>query len=196
MEALLVPDIAGLAMRAWCEHPVRRAYEREPAGDEVNRRLRADLRTTLVDEMLTKVDRATMAWGLEARVPFLDRALVEWAFRQPGRYKVRGGRGKRLLRRALADLPDVARRPKHGFDVPLGAWLRGPLRPLMQDALAPAAVRRRGLFRPEVVEALVSAHLRGRGDYARKIFTLMALESWLDQLAARRPPAAVSLARA
>jgi asparagine synthase (glutamine-hydrolysing) len=185
MEALLVPDLAGLATRAWSDHPVRRAYELEPAGDEVNRRLRADLRTTLVDEMLTKVDRATMAWGLEARVPFLDRALVEWAFRQPGRYKVRGGRGKRLLRRALADLPDVARRPKHGFDVPLGAWLRGPLRPLMQDALSPAAVRRRGLFRPEAVEALVSAHLRGRGDYARKIFTLMALESWLDQLSAR-----------
>jgi len=186
MAALLVPGLAELAARTWAENPVRRAYEREAAGDEVNRRLRADLRTTLVDEMLAKVDRMTMAWGLEARVPFLDRSLVEWAFRQPGRYKVRGGQGKRLLRRALADLPEVARRRKHGFDVPLGAWLRGSLRPLMMDTLAPAAVRRRGLFRPDAVEALVSAHLRRRGDYSRKIFTLMALEAWLDQLPARR----------
>jgi asparagine synthase (glutamine-hydrolysing) len=186
MEALLVPGLAELAARAWAENPVRRAYEREPGGDEVNRRLRADLRTTLVDEMLAKVDRMTMAWGLEARVPFLDRSLVEWAFRQPGRYKVRGGQGKRLLRRALADLPEVARRRKHGFDVPLGSWLRGSLRPLMLDTLSAATVRRRGLFRPDAVEALVSAHLRGRGDHARKIFTLMALETWLDQLPPRR----------
>jgi asparagine synthase (glutamine-hydrolysing) len=185
MTALLEPGFAELAARTWAENPVRRAYEREPAGDEVNRRLRADLRTTLVDEMLAKVDRMTMAWGLEARVPFLDRGLVEWAFRQPGHYKVRRGQGKRLLRRALADLPEVARRRKHGFDVPLGAWLRGSLRPLMMDTLAPAAVRRRGLFRPDAVQALVSAHLGGRGDYSRKIFTLMALEAWLDQLAAR-----------
>lgn len=189
MGALLAPDLAELAARAWAENPVRRAYEREPAGDEVNRRLRTDLRTTLVDEMLAKVDRMTMAWGLEARVPFLDRSLVEWTFRQPGRYKVRGGLGKRLLRRALADLPAVARRAKHGFDVPLGSWLRGPLRPLMLDTLSPAAVRRRGLFRPEAVEALLSAHLNGRGDHTRKVFTLMALETWLDQLAAARETA-------
>ena len=184
MEALLDPGLAELAASAWAENPVRRAYEHERDGDEVNRRLRADLRTTLVDEMLAKVDHMTMAWGLEARVPFLDRALVEWTFRQPGSYKVRGGQGKRLLRRALAELPAVAGRRKHGFDVPLGAWLRGPLRPLMLDALSPDAVRRRGLFRPDAVEALVSAHLGGRGDQTRKIFTLMALETWLTHLGA------------
>jgi asparagine synthase (glutamine-hydrolysing) len=162
------------------------AYASEPARDEVNRRLRADLRTTLVDEMLAKVDRMTMARGLEARVPFLDRGLVESAFRLPGRYKVRWGRGKRLLRRALADLPEVARRSKHGFDVPLGEWLRGPLRPWMGDLLSGETVRRRGLFRPEAVESLVSAHLGGRGDYSRKIFTLVALEAWLERLSTTR----------
>ncbi|PYQ45088.1 MAG: asparagine synthase (glutamine-hydrolyzing) [Acidobacteria bacterium] len=182
MEALLHPELAEVAARAWAENPVRLAYETEPGGDEVNRRLRADLRTTLVDEMLAKVDRMTMARGLEARVPFLDRALVESAFRLPGGYKVRWGRGKRLLRRALADLPAVARRRKHGFDVPLGEWLRGPLRPWMGDLLSAGTLRRRGFFRPEVVESLVSAHLRGRGDYSRKIFTLVALEAWLQRL--------------
>jgi asparagine synthase (glutamine-hydrolysing) len=123
-----------------------------------------------------------MARGLEARVPFLERGLVDSAFGLPGRYKVRGGRGKRLLRRALADLPAVARRRKHGFDVPLGAWLRGPLRPWMEDLLSGETVRRRGLFRVEAVEALVSAHLRGRADYSRKILTLAVLESWRRRL--------------
>jgi asparagine synthase (glutamine-hydrolysing) len=184
MEALLVPELAALAGQVWADNPVRLAYEAEAAGDEVNRRLRADLRTTLVDEMLAKVDRVTMARGLEARVPFLDGGLVDSAFQLPGRYKVRWGRGKRILRRALADLPAVARRRKHGFDVPLGDWLRGPLRPWMEDLLSAGTVRRRGLFRPEAVEALVSAHLRGRGDYSRKILTLAALEAWLQRLSA------------
>jgi asparagine synthase (glutamine-hydrolysing) len=191
MAALLSTDLGELAARAWAENPVRRAYLQEAGRDEVNRRLRADFRTTLGDEMLTKVDRMTMAAGLEARVPFLDRSLVEWAFRQPGRYKVGRGRGKLLLRQALAGtLPRIASRSKHGFDVPLGDWLRGPMRPLVLDTLAGSAIRRRGLFRPAAVEALVSAHLAGRGNHARKIFTLMALEMWLDQLAAPRERAA------
>ena len=164
---------------AWSAHPVRRAYTGESPGDEVNRRLRVDLRTSLADEMLTKVDRMTMAAGLEARVPFLDRRLVEWALSVPGRHKVAGGVGKRVLRAALAPvLPDAARRPKHGFDPPLGAWLRGPLRELMLDALSPSALGARGFFRAKAVERLLRAHLDGRGDYSRKLFTLMALELW------------------
>jgi asparagine synthase (glutamine-hydrolysing) len=184
---LLVPDRVDLARRAWSSSPIVRAYREEDPRDEVNRRLRVDLRTTLVDEMLAKVDRMTMASGLEARVPFLDRSLVEWAFRQPGRHKIRRGRGKLLLRQALSgSLPSVAARSKHGFDVPLGDWLRGPLRALLLDTLAESAVRRRGLFRPQAVEALMSAHLKGRAASARKLLTLMALEMWLGRLSARR----------
>jgi len=194
---LLVPDRLELARRAWSSSPILRAYREEDGGDEVNRRLRVDLRTTLVDEMLAKVDRMTMASGLEARVPFLDRALVEWAFRQPGRHKIRGGKGKLLLRRALSgSLPRVAARAKHGFDVPLGAWLRTRLRPLLLDALSPEATRRRGLFRPEAVQRLLDAHLRGRGDHARKLFSLLSLEMWLSGLApsaARAEPTVAGL---
>ena len=187
MEALVEPAAAALAREAWRTNPVRVHYA-EGGGDEVNRRLRADFATTLVDEMLTKVDRMTMAAGLEARVPFLDRGLVEWAFRLPGRLKVRG-LGKRVLRRSLrASFPRAAARPKHGFDVPLGPWLRGPLRGLLLDTLSPAAVRRRGLLRERAVTRIVEAHLRGRGDHSRKLFALMTLEMWMRRWTAPAPP--------
>ena len=177
----LSPDLAEIALQAWNENPVRLRYAEEADTDETNRRLRVDIQTTLGDEMLTKVDRMTMAWGLEARVPFLDRTLVEWALRLPGRQKVRNGRGKLVLREALrAELPRTSRRRKHGFDMPLGAWLRGPLRGLLQDVLSAPAVRRRGLLDPEAVERLLAAHLEGRGDYSRKLFSLLTLEMWLE----------------
>jgi asparagine synthase (glutamine-hydrolysing) len=198
MRELLVPEVASWAQSAWAESPLRRAYLEEDGPDDVNRRLRADLRTTLVDEMLVKVDRTTMAAGLEARVPFLDRAFVEWAMSLPGSYKVRQGVGKVVLRYALApDLPAAALRPKHGFNVPLGDWLRGRGRALVGDTLSPATLRRRGLLRPEAVTRLVEAHLAGRGDYSRKLFTLLVLELWLaarGQAAALVPPAALAAA--
>jgi asparagine synthase (glutamine-hydrolysing) len=193
IRAIVTPDLADAADRAWACHPVRLAYDGEATRDEVNRRLRADLHTTLVDEMLAKVDRATMAAGLEARVPFLDRALVEWALAQPGSYKVRGGTGKRLVRAALQPaLPHTAAAPKRGFSPPLGAWLRGPLRSLVLDTLSPEAVARRGFLRPEVVERLLRAHMAGRAERSRQIFTILALELWLRRLDAGRvlaPPA-------
>jgi asparagine synthase (glutamine-hydrolysing) len=197
LSALLVPERVELARQAWDSSPIIRAYREEDPRDETNRRLRVDLRTTLVDEMLAKVDRMTMASGLEARVPFLDRSLVEWAFRQPGRHKIRRGKGKLLLRHALTrSLPRIAGRAKHGFDVPLGDWLRGPLRPLLLDTLAESAVRRRGILRPQAVESLLSAHLRGRADSARKLLTLMALELWMGRLSVRQDDAMAEPANA
>jgi asparagine synthase (glutamine-hydrolysing) len=181
MQALLAPDLAPLAARSWEDHPVRRAVLAAVDPDPVNRRLRVDLATTLVDEMLTKVDRATMAVGLEARVPFLDRGLLEWALVQPGSHKLRSGEGKLLLRHSLRrDLPAAARRPKHGFDVPLGAWFRGSLREQLQDVLSPSRTRRRGILRPEAVERLLGAHLTGRADLSRQLLSLVVAELWLD----------------
>lgn len=182
MARLLVPDLAPLARAVWKESPIRRAYREEAGPDEVNRRLRADLRTTLVDEMLAKVDRTTMSAGLEARVPFLDRRIVEWCLGLPGAHKVANGRGKRVLRRALEpSLPAAAARPKHGFDVPLGPWLRARGRSWLGDTLSPSAVRRRGLFRPEIVERIVRMHLAGDRDHSRKLLTLAVLEMWLAE---------------
>lgn len=193
LEDLLHPDLRTLAAAGWDAHPVRAAYRAAPPGDEVNRRLRADFATTLVDEMLVKADRMTMACGLEARVPFLDRRVVEWAFAQPGRHKVRGGVGKRPLREALAPrLPRVAGRPKHGFDAPLGRWLRGPLRAELTDALAPEAVRRRGLLDAAAVQRLLHAHLRGSVDVSRRLYSLFVLELWLRRLEERPGPSPAS----
>jgi asparagine synthase (glutamine-hydrolysing) len=181
LEALVQPGALD-PRAAWEDHPVRRAFAAAPDGDEVNRRLHADLVTTLADEMLVKVDRMTMAHGLEARVPFLDREVVEWAMRLPGHHKVAGGTGKLVLRRALQDaLPDVAARPKHGFDPPVGAWLRGPLRELMTDHLCGDGLASAGLFRGAAVEALVRAHLDGVADCSRKLFTLLVLAVWLRE---------------
>jgi asparagine synthase (glutamine-hydrolysing) len=197
MASLVAPDLAAAAARAWSGHPVRAAYEAQATRDEVNRRLRADLETTLVDEMLTKVDRATMAWGLEARVPFLDRGMVEWAIVQPGRYKVRGATGKRIVRAALLPaLSATAAAPKRGFSPPVSAWLRGPLRTLVEDTLSSSAVARRGLLRPDAVQRLVRAHMEGRADRARQVFTLLALELWLQRLDARDRVAGTAVAAA
>jgi asparagine synthase (glutamine-hydrolysing) len=188
LQALLQPDWHPAAAKAWTLNPVRLGFEAAAGADPVNRRLRADLVSSLPGEMLTKVDRMTMGAGLEARVPFLDRAFVEWAFRLPGRLKIRGGTGKLVLRRALADsLPQAARRPKHGFNVPLGPWLRGPLLPLLQERLSPQAVESRGIFRPQAVAHLLRAHRAGYADYSRKLFTLLVLELWLAEGPAGRP---------
>lgn len=185
---VLDPSWHDIVLRAWEENPVRLRFRAVTTDDPVNRRLAVDLATTLVDEMLTKVDRMTMAAGLEARVPFLDRALVEWAFGLPGSLKVAGGTGKLVLRRALAaSFPDTARRPKHGFNVPLGPWLCGPLAPLLRDTLLSATARHRGLLRPAAVERMLEAHLAGRGDHARKLFTLLVLEMWLARNAHAEP---------
>jgi asparagine synthase (glutamine-hydrolysing) len=188
MDALLSPEMAQAALQAWEENPVRRAYDEEVDPDPVNRRLRADLRTSLVDEMLAKVDHMTMAASLEARVPFLDRAFVEWALRVPGRLKVSGGRGKAVLREALEPvLPAAARRAKHGFDVPLGEWLRGPLREWLEGCLSSDALRELGL-QPGALQQLLEAHMQGRGDYSRKLLTVAVLPRALDAGPRPAPP--------
>lgn len=191
LQALLVPDLTAAAADAWTTSALVARYEEQHDDDEINRRLRADLHTTLVDEMLTKVDRMTMAWGIEARVPFLDRHVVEWAMQVPGHLKLRRGTGKLLLRRALARrLPQIAGLPKRGFSLPFGAWLRGPLREQLGDTLSAASLGRRGLFRADAVSGLLDAHLSGKADYSRKLFSLMALEMWLGEIEPR-----ISLAR-
>ena len=188
LQGLLQPAWHPVAERAWTLNPVRLGFEAAAGADPVNRRLRADLVSSLPGEMLTKVDRMTMGAGLEARVPFLDRGFLEWALRLPGRLKIRGRTGKLVLRRALADrLPEAARRPKHGFNVPLGPWLRGPLLPLLEQRLSHQAVESRGIFRPQAVAHLIGAHRAGHADYSRKLFTLLVLELWLAEGPAGQP---------
>ena len=135
--------------------------------DFTRQMLYLDARTYLPDDILTKVDRATMAVGLEARVPLLDHRVVALAWRLPTDLKIRDGVGKHILRQALyRRVPRaIFERPKRGFEVPLHEWLRGPLRDWAEDLLAPARLREEGFFAPAPIEAMWREHLSGRRNW-------------------------------
>ncbi|HEX5014981.1 MAG TPA: asparagine synthase (glutamine-hydrolyzing) [Candidatus Limnocylindrales bacterium] len=141
-----------------------------------------DLGIYLVDDLLVKVDRASMARSLEARVPFLDPVVAELALALPDRYKVRGLSTKRLLRHALRPLlpREVVDGKKHGFSIPLAAWLRGPLLPLAREMLSPATLRSQGFFAPKPVARLIDDHAAGRVDQSRLLWNLLMFGLWFD----------------
>ena len=126
-----------------------------------------------------KVDIASMANSLEVRAPFLDRQLVEYAMRLPTGLKIRAGRGKWLLRQAFADVlpPETAARGKQGFGLPIGAWLRTTLRPLLDDVVLSRSALDRGYLLPAAVRSLVDEHLRGV-DHTHRLWSLIMLELW------------------
>jgi len=165
---------------AWADNVTQRYFNESPGHEDLTRKLYTDMRSTLVSEMLTKVDRLTMAFGLEARVPFLDHHLVEWAFSLPARLKMEGGEGKLVVKRALhSRLPrDIIYRAKHGFNIPLGRWLRHELRELVHDLLSATSVRRRGLFNSNAVTSLVEKHESGNDDIGNRVLVLMMIELW------------------
>jgi asparagine synthase (glutamine-hydrolysing) len=144
-----------------------------------------DVAVFMVDDMLVKTDRASMAHSLEARVPILDPVVAELALALPSRLKVRGLAKKRLLRRAVAPLlpREIIEGKKRGFSAPIGLWLRNELQPLAREVLSPAAVRRQGFFRPETVGRLIDDHAAGRADNSRKIWALLTFSLWYDRYA-------------
>jgi len=137
-------------------------------------------RLYLGDGVLTKVDRASMAVGLEVRSPLLDSRMVELAFSLPPEWSLRGSVTKRLLRRMLeGKVPrPILRRPKKGFGIPLSRWLREDLRPLVEETLSVERLRREGLFEPEAVRALVEGHLSGRRNHRKEIYPLLVFQLW------------------
>jgi asparagine synthase (glutamine-hydrolysing) len=139
-----------------------------------------DLMTWLPDTYLEKVDKATMAASLEARVPFLDHTLVEWAMSLPPRLKLRGRTTKWLLRQAFADMLPAAtlRKPKHGFAVPTDPWFRGPLRQWTAEILFDERTTRRGLFNPAAVRRVYDDHISGRQVADGLLWLLLNLELW------------------
>jgi asparagine synthase (glutamine-hydrolysing) len=138
--------------------------------------------TYLPGDVLNKVDRASMACGLEVRAPFLDAVLVDSLQRLPSRYKFARGRTKRVLKRAAAGcLPSaILSRPKRGFCVPVARWLRGPLGPLVDDLLGPDRLARQGLFRPGEVARRVTEHREGLRDHRKPLWTLLMFQLWYD----------------
>lgn len=143
----------------------------------------ADTASYLPDDILAKVDRAAMAVSLETRIPLLDPRIVEFAWSLPFDMKVRDGKSKWILRRLLADLvPEhLFERPKKGFSVPVGQWMRGPLRDWAEDLLAEPRLRREGFFDVERVRERWRRHLVGAGDSADSLWPVLMFQAWLSE---------------
>jgi asparagine synthase (glutamine-hydrolysing) len=156
------------------------AYAECPSRDFVTRTMCADTLTYLPCDILNKVDIASMTYGLEARCPFLDHEVVDLAAAMPLDWKMRRGRGKKILIETFADLlpPAIQRRSKMGFGVPLDHWFRGELAPLLKDVLLDRRSLDRGLFRPQAVEQLVNEHVTGRWDHSYRLWSLLVFELW------------------
>jgi len=170
---------------------VYRARYAETAGAPQLARLQdVDFGVYLVDDLLVKTDRASMAHSLEARVPFLDPVVTNLAFALPTRLKVRGLAKKVLLRKAVEPLlpSEVVHGRKRGFSIPAAAWLRGELEPFARETLAPENLRRQGFFQPEPVGRLLDEHAAGREDWSRQLWGLLAFTLWFERHVEQEPP--------
>jgi asparagine synthase (glutamine-hydrolysing) len=155
-----------------------------------------DFETYLPGDLLTKVDRCTMAHGVESRAPFLRAALVEHALTLPEPARLRGAQGKWVLRRVAEDLlpSDLVTRRKQGFSPPFSAWARGPLRGVVVDALSPARVRAAGVLDDDAVQRLLREHLDGREDRGRALWAVLSLQCWAERwVASASAPAAAPM---
>ena len=161
----------------------RNIYAGCPTTNWLTRLLHVDTMLGLPDDMLTKVDRVTMAHSLEARVPLLDHLLVEFMAGVPANLKLHGMTTKYLLRQAMRrDLPrKTLRGAKRGFNVPMPGWLAQDLRSFVGDVLAPGRIGASGLFRPDVVSRLVDQHLKRRVDHSRTLWSLIVIEHWIQR---------------
>jgi asparagine synthase (glutamine-hydrolysing) len=142
--------------------------------------LEADVNYYLPDDLLVKMDVATMAYSLEARSPFLDHKLMEFMATVPSEYKLRNGESKYLLKSALRGiLPDqILDRPKMGFGIPLGSWLRSKLRDILADTLLSPTALQRGYFRADTLRHMIAVHDSGRNDFQYLLWDLLMLELW------------------
>ena len=176
-------DPAVLVLGASEPPTVLTTAERWPVLEHpIERMLYLDTVTYLPDDILTKVDRATMAVNLESRLPFLDPSVAAFAWRLPFEQKVQRGVGKWVLRRLLERYvpTELFERPKAGFGIPVGDWLRGPLRPWAEDLLGAELLERQGLLDSGRVRAMWRDHLSGRADWPYELWDVLMLQAWLE----------------
>ncbi len=160
-----------------------KVFDRVKSEDILSKLMLTDIDTSLVDDMLTKVDRMSMANSLEVRVPLLDHKLVEFMLALPSKYKIRGLKLKYLLKRSLHGLlPDeILNRPKAGFHVPVAHWIKNELKDLVGDYLSSARLKREGNFNVNFVQQILRDHQEMKADYSREIWGLVMFEIWADQ---------------
>ncbi|WP_213457050.1 asparagine synthase (glutamine-hydrolyzing) [Rhizomonospora bruguierae] len=183
---LLHPDLLAELIDSYRTHET---HDRAGARfDRLTRFQYTDANVYLVDDVLTKVDRLSMAHSLEVRVPLLDTPVAEFAFSLPGRIKMPGYQTKRLLRRTMADaLPRrIASMGKRGFNAPLPRWLTDVFRPLVTEYLSPEVLRRQGYLRYEEVDRYVRRHMSGEAEHGREIWTLLMFSLWAEEHKAHR----------
>jgi asparagine synthase (glutamine-hydrolysing) len=150
-----------------------------------------ELKNRLAELLLMRVDKITMANSVEARVPFLDVDVVEFALALPPEMKVRGGEGKYLLKRAVASVlpPEIVARPKQGFSAPVSEWFRDELGERAQREIRSSSLVERGLLDYDAIDELWQAHRAGRGDWAFQLWNIYNVSAWHDYWVAGRVPA-------
>ena len=142
-----------------------------------------DMLHYLPDDILVKIDRASMAASLELRVPLLDHRVVELAWQIPEAMKTNGTDGKVILRKILADYmpPQLFERPKMGFGIPLSDWMRGPLSTWIEDLINPSMVKKHGILNSDIVWKIWQEHRSGRQDWGYWLWDLVSLQAWLEE---------------
>jgi asparagine synthase (glutamine-hydrolysing) len=180
---ILAPDLREGLAGVDLYDQARRHMGRAPAPDPIGKLQYVDLKMYLQDEVLVKVDRASMACSLEVRAPFLDVRFVELVAGLPTSWKLRRMTTKHVFRRAMRPWlpPAIIDRPKKGFGIPAADWLRGPLRQLLLDLLSPERLGRQGFLDPAAVAVLVRDHLEGRQDNRKPLWTLLMLQLWAER---------------
>ncbi|MGF1508241.1 MAG: asparagine synthase (glutamine-hydrolyzing) [Myxococcota bacterium] len=185
LKTLFLPEVVGECFDPWTVMAPQTQILNQAASlgaDRLDQILRHNFQTYLLDDLLVKADRMTMAWGLEARSPFLDTELIELCFRLPSKFKVHGLSLKWILKKAYQDLlpPNVLHQPKHGFGVPVGRWWRaGEGREMVHDLLLVPGTRCHEVFSPRVLRSLVREHESKLRDHGQRLFLLLQLELWL-----------------
>jgi asparagine synthase (glutamine-hydrolysing) len=181
--AALYADGARAALASRAEQTLWRHFERFDALPHDSRMMRFDFETYLPEDVLTKVDRMSMAHSIESRVPLLDNTVIDFAATLPARFKISNGRRKHVLKEALRPLlpAGILDRRKQGFGIPLGTWFRGGLTGLFSDVLESPRARQRGYFEPSFVSRLLKEHLSGQRDHTLRLWQLTVFELWHRQ---------------
>ena len=169
----------------------RARYAETVGADQLSRLQDVDFGIYLVDDLLVKTDRASMAHSLEVRVPFLDSVVTNFAFTLPAKHKIRGLSKKVLLRKAAQPLlpREVVHGRKRGFSIPAAAWLRGALLPFARETLSAGNLRSQGFFEPAPVSRLLDEHAAGAQDWSRQLWGLLAFTLWYERHVEQEPPA-------